>query len=308
MTSVRCPLCGSDRVDLFDQAQDIEYYTSSDTFDFYRCPPCDILFIHPMLHDRLGDIYPANYYSYQDGPQTLVARVKERIDRRAYARLSRGLEGPSLAALDVGGGRGWLLDQLRRSDKRFDNTWIVDLDAKAADTARAHGHHFHLGRFEEFEPAGMRFDVILMLNLIEHVADPRAVLAKARDLLSDRGRMWLKTPNFDALDRRLFTGRSWAGYHTPRHFVLFTLPSLKRLCGEVGLGVVSAGYTQGAPFWSVSLLHELKKLGLAEVSADRPAIYHPLMPYLQMAAAAFDYLRLPVSKLSQMNFVLEKRR
>lgn len=173
--------------------------------------------------------------------------------------------------------------------------------------ALAKGHSFFFGRFEDFDAGEHRFDLILMLNLIEHVADPQAVMAKAAGLLSAHGRVWVKTPNFDALDARMFRHRSWAGYHTPRHFIIFNRQSIERLGARAGLEVSSFAYTQGAPFWSISLLAALQRHGLARISAERPAIYHPLTPFLQAASAAFDFGRKPFgAKLSQMVLTLRR--
>jgi hypothetical protein len=70
--------------------------------------------------------------------------------------------------------------------------------------------------------------------------------------------------------------------------------------------VAAFKYTQGAPFWSVSLLNELRRIGVARVSAARPALHHPLMPFLQVLTAAFDFLRMPFAKLSQMEIILRR--
>jgi hypothetical protein len=119
------------------------------------------------------------------------------------------------------------------------------------------------------------------------------------------GQLFIKTPNYNSLDARLFRHRSWAGFHTPRHFVLLQRRSLEALALECGLEAASFSYTQGAPFWSVSLLEELRKLGLVKITAERPAVAHPLIPLLQAGSAAFDFLRRPFAPLSQMEMVLK---
>ena len=55
-----CPLCGSAQTSLFAVAEDVEYFTSAEKFRFQRCERCDVLFVSPMPHDRLGEIYPGN--------------------------------------------------------------------------------------------------------------------------------------------------------------------------------------------------------------------------------------------------------
>jgi 2-polyprenyl-3-methyl-5-hydroxy-6-metoxy-1,4-benzoquinol methylase len=259
-----------------------------------------------MLVDRLSEIYPKNYYSFSPSNRSLATAAKEALDRRRFRKLLRQIPGEELSVLDIGGGRGWLLDVLRSVDPRVKITSVVDFDEQAGVLAEQAGHRYYRGRFEDTDLAGP-FDLILLLNVIEHVADPRAMLLKARSLLKPGGRVLVHTPNFDALDARLFRHRSWAGYHTPRHFVLFRRESMERLCQECGLLTARFGYTQGAPFWSVSILAELRHLGLVSISAERPAVYHPLIPLLQIGSAAFDILRRPFAKLSQMEFDLTVR-
>jgi 2-polyprenyl-3-methyl-5-hydroxy-6-metoxy-1,4-benzoquinol methylase len=300
-----CPLDGNTEVTHFARAHDIEYRTSDREFDFYHCQRCGVLFIDPMLTDRLREIYPTNYYSFAPKQRSLVQSVKQLLDRRSFAKVLAGIPGDRLSALDIGGGTGWLLDMIRAADPRCSDTWVVDFDPAARSAAEAAGHKYFTGRIEDFQSA-TRFDLILMLNVIEHVADPRAVLAKARELLKPGGRLIIKTPNFDALDARLFRHASWGGFHTPRHFVLFTKEGLTRLAAEVGFQIAEFSYTQGAPFWSVSVLDQLARLGLVSITPERPAIYHPLMPVLQVGFAAFDFARRPFGKLSQMHLVLTR--
>jgi 2-polyprenyl-3-methyl-5-hydroxy-6-metoxy-1,4-benzoquinol methylase len=256
-----------------------------------------------MPHDRLGQIYPPNYYSFSEGRTNIVQHIKEWLDARSLRSLFRDIPGTELKVLDIGGGSGWLSGLARRVEPRVRLTQIVDLDEAAGTLAEKSGHRYFCGRVEDFTTSD-RYDLILMLNLIEHVRDPRSVLAKARDLLTPGGRIYIKTPNFLALDARLFRHANWGGYHCPRHFVLFNRDSLSRLIHSLGLRVTFFQYTQGAPFWSVSVFELLRRAGLVRASRDRPAIYHPLMPLLMAASAAVDFMRKPFARLSQMIVVV----
>jgi 2-polyprenyl-3-methyl-5-hydroxy-6-metoxy-1,4-benzoquinol methylase len=302
---VSCPLCQNAKVNLHAKAKDIEYFTSDREFNILRCDPCNILFIDPMLSENLNEIYPDNYYSFVDGKKNIVGKIKQYIDERSFRKIVSRLSGSSLSVLDIGGGTGWLLDSIRKIDSRVNFTQVVDIDEKSKAVAENNGHHYFHGRFEEFEP-DRKFDLILMLNLIEHVRDPRAILAKAAGSLSSNGVILVKTPNFNALDARLFRHRSWAGFHTPRHFVLFNDASFRALAASAGLSISSLAFTQGAPFWSISVFNELRRLGLVSADAVRPAIFHPLVPLLQAAFAIFDFARLPFFKLSQMVIIMDK--
>jgi SAM-dependent methyltransferase len=301
----QCPICrGAGAV--YAAAKDIEYFTSSEIFHYFRCAKCDLLYIHPLPTDRLDTIYPSNYYSFADtAKKNAVVRFKEWLDKRAFRKFLENIRGDNLNVLDIGGGTGWLVGLLRDVEPRIGNTQVVDIDAGAKSLAEEAGHRFFCGAIEDFV-SDDRYHAILMLNLIEHVADPIAVLKRASELLAPGGCIYIKTPNFRALDAKLFKDRNWGGYHCPRHFVIFSRESFSLASSKTGLLIKDFRYTQGAPFWSVSVLNMLRQSGLVSVTAERPAIYHPLMPLLQAGAAAFDFARAPFSRLSQMIFVLAK--
>lgn len=281
------------------RAQDVEYYTSPDWFDYYRCASCDVAFLNPLPVERLAESYPPNYYSYAAARRSLVQRVKTFLDRRYLRRILRQIDGVALSVLDIGGGTGQILDIVRRADLRVRTTHIVDLNEGAEAAAHAGGHGFTRCRIEEFSSPAC-FDLILLLNLIEHVEDPLAVLSKTAALLAPGGRAIIKTPNMDSLDARLFRHQSWGGYHCPRHWTLFTPESFSAAAARAGLKIKRLSFTQGAPFWAISVFEVLRKQGLVAASGRAPAPFHPLIPVLQAAFAIFDLLRSPFSRTSQM--------
>ena len=253
--------------------------------------------------DDLATIYPANYYSFQPASQSLAQRVKDGLDRRLFRSCLKQLPDRPLAVMDVGGGQGYQLTLLRQLDSRVKTSVVVDLDAEAAAVAEAQGHRYFHGRIEDYRP-GVRFDLILALNLIEHVANPGEVLATLRECLSTEGMLIVKTPNVASWDQRLFRHRNWGGFHCPRHWVLFSKESFLGLAARSGLRPRRFAFTQGAPFWAVSVLAALRERNLVRLDATRPAIAHPLYKLLILFFAAFDFLRRPFFRTSQMFVVL----
>jgi 2-polyprenyl-3-methyl-5-hydroxy-6-metoxy-1,4-benzoquinol methylase len=295
----KCLACGSTGLDVWAVARDVEYASTDDEFRYLHCPECCALSIDPVPRDRLAEIYPESYYSFGGGTGSIVEKAKQWLDRRRFAKLFATIEGEELSALDVGGGSGWLLGEAKRAEPRLRRTVVVDIDAGAKADAEAAGHEFHLSRVEDLE-IDTRFDVIFLLNLIEHVDDPVAVLKKMRDLLKPGGCILVKTPNHDSWDARLFRHSSWGGYHCPRHWVLFTPESFAVAAEKAGLGIAGLSLTQGAPFWSVSILEWLQSKGIVRARQGEPMFRHPLFGVLLGLSAAFDILRLPFARCSQM--------
>ena len=297
-----CAACASSETQPYAQARDVEYFTSARQFTYVRCANCGALsLVNPPI-DELALIYPSNYYSFQPTDNSLGLRIKDALDRRLFRRCLKQLPDRPLALMDVGGGSGHQLTLIRDLDVRVQKTLIADLDVKAESLARAAGHSYFLGRIEEYQP-DTEFDLILALNLIEHVANPLEVMTKLKDCLSPPGMVLVKTPNIDSLDHRLFRHKNWGGYHCPRHWTLFDRESFLKLASEAGLRVTYFAYTQGAPFWALSILAALKGK-LYHGDPRHPTYQHPLYPALTLLFAAGDFLRRPFAKTSQMFVIL----
>lgn len=251
----------------------------------------------------MDEIYPPTYYSFASGGEllaprrNLVTRAKDALDRRQFRRvLDMAAAGAEPRVLDVGGGTGEIAASLVAASGGAARATVVDIDERSIEAAQARGLDAFCGRFEDFEP-GERFDVVLMLNLLEHVADPMAVLRKGRDVLRPGGVLWLQTPNFRSLDARLFRNRNWAGLHCPRHWVVFSRQGLERALGQAGFGGLQLEHTQGGAFWAASLLglRRSKSSG-----AGKPLVASPAFLPLAAAGAAFDLATRPLRPTSQV--------
>jgi 2-polyprenyl-3-methyl-5-hydroxy-6-metoxy-1,4-benzoquinol methylase len=261
--------------------------------------------INPIPKEELSTIYPTNYYSFSKQPHNFINAAKEYLDTRLFKRVLTEIPGNDLKILDVGGGSGWLLDLIKQISNRIKLTQVVDLDIEAQKLATQNGHFYFCGKIEDFE-SHSTFDLIIMLNLIEHVEDPLAVMKNIEKLLSPSGRVLIKTPNYQSLDARIFKKKNWGGLHCPRHWTLFTKESVFKLSEMAGLKVKDFRYTQGAPFWAISILAWFKKIKLVKLSNNYPAYRHPLYKLLIALFAGVDIIRKPFAKTSQMFIMLSK--
>lgn len=300
-----CPVCKEQRCQLWASAKDFEYFTSDKQYDYFNCPDCDTIFIDPVPVNELRAIYPSNYYSFAT-PKGIVVKLKEWLDKKLFKKLLASIPGDTINVLDIGGGTGWLLNTIKKLDPRIRITQVVDIDPDAGETARANGHQYFEGRLEDFQTSG-KFHLVLMLNLIEHVANPQEVLTKAGHLLHNNGVILIKTPNTRSWDARLFRRSYWGGLHCPRHWVIFSEKSLRLLLPAADLSLKQLKYTQGAPFWAFSIIAALHRKGWARVSAKRPVVYHWLFAPISAVFAIFDFIRGVFTRTSQMFIILSKR-
>lgn len=308
--TVRCPLCDSNSCDKLAVIPDVEMLTSNTLFTYLNCKVCDCIFIFPVPTEKLTEIYPDNYYSagvvdgnYKDISNVLNS-IKKWLDIRILKKNLERISGQRLSVLDVGGGTGWTLDLAKSADPRIAVTVVVDLNKRSQAVAEKKGHRFHCQTIESFLTKE-KFDFIILLNLIEHVADPKAVLQSMERLLSPGGRILVKTPNTKTIDRYIFQHRYWGGYHCPRHWVIFNKGNFESLATHCNLSVDYFSYTQGAPQWVASILGSW---ALANPDREKQEMdKQPLAHLLLAIFAIFDSIRALFSPTAQMFFVLKKK-
>ena len=147
--------------------------------------------------------------------------------------------------LDIGTGRGDVLVEAARHGWDAEG---VEISADAARVAREHlGLKVTAGSLRAAKFPDESFDVVTMLDVIEHVPDPIADLQEVRRILKRGGLVVLETPNFAGLMSRM-GGSYWPGYMLP-HINLFTPANFSALVEQSGF-VLGGCRTVGAEFFS----------------------------------------------------------
>ena len=80
-----------------------------------------------------------------------------------------------------------------------------------------------------------------MFHVMEHLYDPRAYLAAARELLAPDGRLVVQVPNAASWQARLL-GRAWNGADIPRHLTDFRGRDLEKMMEGAGFEVLRRKY------------------------------------------------------------------
>lgn len=264
LEQVRCCICDTadDGVPV-GVGEDFEYRTSRDTFLALRCRVCGLVYLNPRPTAReLSRIYPANYHAFDFSEENFgfVYKVRRRLEARRVLSWCDDLAAGA-RIIDVGCGDGFHLRLLRefgRADWQLEG---VDLDTRAVECAARAGLKVEAGSVEQLALPASAYDMALLIQTIEHVADPPAVLGAVRRLLKPGGKVVVVTDNTDSLDFRAFKGRHWGGYHFPRHWNLFNPATLRALAGKAGLEVESMTTVVSPVNWVYSMRNTLADFG-----------------------------------------------
>ncbi len=229
MTAATCAVCGASTLPAF-VATDRNRRLSPERFVYHRCTGCGTLQLVPVPAD-LGRYYPAQYYLIPQSRAALVAssgpeRYKLEIVRQ-FVTGGRAVEiGPAFGAFAV-----------VMQDTGYE-TSVIEMDAECCRFLR---DVVGIPAQETSDPIAALagdgpFDVVAMWHVIEHLPNPREVLAAAAASLRPGGIIVLATPNPDSFQFRVL-GRRWTHLDAPRHLFLIGPVQLARLGEELGLEV-----------------------------------------------------------------------
>jgi hypothetical protein len=212
-----CPVCGQGQARRLGEKHD---------YAVLECGRCAALFVP---NGSVGSALPGVYEHYYDratfeAPPTVEASL-ERLVRSSERFRKTGLW------LDVGYGEGALLAIAERHRWACFGTEVV---ARALEHGRRRGWTVTADPSSDrrFEPG--RFDVVTMIELLEHVADPGGFLRQAAQWLRPGGLLYVTTPNGRSLNRRIL-GLDWSVVAPPEHVVLWSVRALRH-------GLVATGF------------------------------------------------------------------
>jgi SAM-dependent methyltransferase len=135
--------------------------------------------------------------------------------------------------LEIGCAYGFFLQEAGRF---YDATGIEIADAAVA-FCRARGLSITNGVADESTLARLgMLDVIVLLDVIEHLPDPQSTLTLCRQHLNPGGIIVITTGDFASLHARL-AGPRWRLMTPPQHLWFFTPESIQRLSHSLGLAM-----------------------------------------------------------------------
>lgn len=215
-----CPVCSSR---LSPYMAEIPDTVTGHQFRVLKCDACGVGITDPFP-EHLQPYY-AGYYGSR---HSITARF---CARRRVALVSK-MAGPAQGRrlLDVGCGDGTFLGTAR------ERGWDVVGSELNPEPARKAGFEVY-GSLEECARKGP-FGCITLWHSLEHMTDPRAVLTKIRELVSEDGVVLIAVPNFDGLQSRAFRER-WLHLDVPRHLYHFTASSMDRMLNDAQFAAVA---------------------------------------------------------------------
>lgn len=154
--------------------------------------------------------------------------------------------------MEVGCAVGFLLDEARQEGWNVNG---VEPSNWASDYAKnKFGLDVFCGTIETANFPNSNFDVIVLSDTIEHLADPKQALYKIRRILKPDGVLYINTPDINSLSSRIFKARWWG--INQFHLYYFNKATLNQLLTATGFKIIKWGsYSR-----TFTILYWLEKL------------------------------------------------
>lgn len=248
-----CPACGS-------VVSTIHYaYRDNDQESlFYVCPHCTFIFARPVLIPELNDRHMDGIENAEMFSSGLLKRLYINLFiKREIGKLRKWQKRRFSSFLDIGCGTGWTTFQY--SQAGYETTGLEPSKVRAEFAREQYGLKILSGYVENisFEK---KYDTIMFRHIIEHFADPGAVVGKVRDVLKDDGLLFVIVPNINCLGRYLF-GTKWS-WVLPIHCNFFTPKSIRAFLDQSGFELLECYQTPSPIYYPKSVMRIISNKSL----------------------------------------------
>ena len=242
MESVNCPTCGADSRKKLIHKRD-------DDISFYRCLQCDIEYASPRLVESellllyegdtwrdLSEYDNWTYKNWKDGKGQHYYLIEQNV------KLVKKYLNKGSSVLDVGCDIGLTVKSLEENGFYSEGLEVSTVGAKIAkEKTRIKVHNMELGHYK----SEIKFDGILLLDVLEHLYNPVKVLTECNDHMRQGGYIFIHVPHSNGLSTRLkrflhMKGlkKGYKHFGFPAHIYAFNKRSLKAMLAKSGFETI----------------------------------------------------------------------
>lgn len=203
-----------------------------------KCENCGLVTLSSTDHIVPGFYESSGMHGAEPTPIDVWLKETDWDDQRRFDMIKAML--PNKKLLDFGCGAGGFL-QLARS--LATDVAGVELETRVRDYWAG-----QINIVPSIEAAGGGYDLISAFHVIEHLSDPRDMLANLGGLLKPNGRMIVEVPSANDALLTLYDCNAFQRFtYWSQHLFLFTASTLETLARQAGLRIVTVQYYQRYP-------------------------------------------------------------
>lgn len=238
------------------------------SYTLYSCTNCKLVFVSPLPDPT--SVYNQDYFSgagggfgyvdYDADKEPMVPTFNKYIDLLGEFGMPKG------HLFDIGAATGFFLKIAR---KRGYVVSGVEMSDHAAGLARRDGIEVKSGDLMSLNLPNKAFEVVTMLDVLEHMTEPFAELVETKRILKPQGLLVVNAPNGQSLLARMLKTK-WHLVLPPEHLFYFSPKNLSGYMESHGFKTVYSG-TIGKRFtfqYIFKMLYKWQKLSIWNTLSD----------------------------------------
>ena len=184
-----------------------------------KCSNCGFVFSHKIpTQEELGRYYQNDYDRTRYFSPITKKRYNELLDQLEEYRSSNRI-------LDLGCGYGSFLEVAK---SRGWEVYGVELAKEAVEVCEGKGINMYHGEISDCDFEAETFDVVVSIEVIEHLIDPNTLIDTGKHLLKKGGLFYITTPNFNSYLRYQLR-ENYDVIDYPNHLAYFTKKTLNTI-------------------------------------------------------------------------------
>ena len=220
---MKCVICGSAKHTTYRTIERDKYI--GERIKYVKCSKCGLVFIKPQPLKKLKKLYRKEYRAKIGAQKTLKLLIpfSPRSVHLNYLKQKHLLQLKG-DVLDIGSSEGRLLYLLKW---RGWSVLGVEPTTHYAEFAKKVLRVPTINEYFEDAKLDKKFDLIMMLDVLEHFSNPVKALKKARSLTKENGKLYIVVPRIQD-----------SKFHAP-HLFLYSVDTIAKLMNKTGFVVES---------------------------------------------------------------------
>jgi 2-polyprenyl-3-methyl-5-hydroxy-6-metoxy-1,4-benzoquinol methylase len=198
------------------------------------------------------DYFATVYKTDESGQlkQTRFDKLRDGIFVRLFNKYSAKSLSKS-AVLDIGCGYGYLLNSFKGAKEIYG----TDISKEAVEMAKKQNPSFNVSVADILKPSKLnkKFDLILAINVIEHLTNPKLGVKNIKSLLNNDGLVIIHLPTINNELSNWIYGKTYAKDST--HVFRPTGEEVKELFNNEGFELLQESYM---PYWPKFIFKDAK--------------------------------------------------
>lgn len=250
---MKCWICAGDELILIRKSSISEKLSSNNfkisdssyglTGDVYQCQLCDLIFC-PAMENVLTYYEQMVDTDYIDSSEARYLQAKNILQR------IKKYKPDGATFLDVGAGTGLLVDE---ASKNSYDAWGIEPAEYLCNEAKNMRRRVVQGTLPNTS-IPKQFNVVALVDVIEHVSDPKGLLREIHNVMTQESIGLLITPDVGSFFAKLLRWKWW--HFRIAHIAYFDLKTLTLLLKESGFNIIEVY----RPSWYLPLNYVLVRL------------------------------------------------